>query len=71
LRPDNASAYRTLAASYAQLGRIDEARRALAEEVRLEPGLSLTKVRQQSPTTDLDFLRRWLDGLRTAGLREE
>jgi len=70
LRPDNPSAYRTLAASYAQLGRVDEARRALEQEVRLEPGISLAKVRQQNPTSEPDFLRRWLDGLRQAGLKE-
>jgi class 3 adenylate cyclase len=62
LRPDAVWAYRTLAASYAQLGRIDEARRALAEETRLEPDLSVTKVRQQNPNTAPDFLTtlaRW------------
>jgi len=64
-------AYRTLAASYAQLGRVGEAQDALEEELRLDPGLSLRKVRQQNPTTDPDFLARWLDGLRKAGLPEE
>jgi TolB-like protein len=64
-------AYRTLAASYAQLGRLDEARSALDEALRLEPDLSLRKVRHQNPTTDPEFLARWLDGLRKAGLKEE
>ncbi|MBW1688983.1 MAG: tetratricopeptide repeat protein, partial [Deltaproteobacteria bacterium] len=64
-------AYRTLAASYAQLGRLEEAQGALEEELRLDPGLSLRKVRQQNPTTEPDFLARWLDGLRKAGLPEE
>jgi TolB-like protein/Tfp pilus assembly protein PilF len=63
-------AHRMLAASYAQLGRLDEAREALAEELRLEPDLTLEKVRSQNPTTDPDFLERWLDGLRKAGLKE-
>ncbi len=63
-------AYRTLAASYAQLGRLDEARAALEEELRLEPDLTLEKVRGQLRTSDPDFLERWLDGLRKAGLKE-
>jgi tetratricopeptide (TPR) repeat protein len=69
--PRNDMAYRTLAGSYAQLGRLEEAQRALEEELRLNPGLSLRRVRQQNPTTDPDFLARWLEGLRQAGLPEE
>jgi tetratricopeptide (TPR) repeat protein len=69
--PRDDMAYRTLAASYAQLGRLEEAQDALEEELRLDPGLTLRKVRQQNPTTDPDFLARWLDGLRKAGLPEE
>ena len=40
-------------------------------ESELDPGVSLRKVRQQNPTTDPDFLARWLDGLRKTGLPEE
>jgi adenylate cyclase len=69
--PRDPLAYRTLAASHAQLGRLEEARRALEGALRLEPDLSLRKVRQQNPTTDADFMARWLHGLRKAGLKEE
>ena len=69
--PRDDMAYRTLAASYAQLGRLEEARKALEEELRLEPDLSLRKVREQNRATDADFLARWLGGLRKAGLKEE
>jgi adenylate cyclase len=68
--PDDELAYRTLAASYAQLGRLDEARQALEIGTRIDPDLSLAKVRAQNPTTHPDFLERWLDGLRKAGLKE-
>jgi adenylate cyclase len=68
--PGYGLAYRTLAASYAQLGRLEEARSALEEERRLDPDLSLAKVRKQNRTTDPDFLARWLGGLRKAGLTE-
>jgi tetratricopeptide (TPR) repeat protein len=70
IKPEDELAYRTLAASYAQLGRLDEARAALEHELRLEPDLTLAKVRRQNPTTHPDFLERWLGGLRMAGLRE-
>jgi adenylate cyclase len=69
--PRNDMAYRTLAASYAQLGRLEEARGALEEELRLDPGVSLSKVREQNRAADADFLARWLGGLRKAGLKEE
>jgi tetratricopeptide (TPR) repeat protein len=69
--PRDDLAYRTLAASYAQLGRLEEARKAVEEGLRLDPDLSLRKVRQQNPTTDADFMARWLDGLRKAGVKEE
>jgi adenylate cyclase len=71
MEPGSSLALRTLAASYAQLGRLEEARNALEEAVRFEPDLSLRKVQRQNPTTEPDFLARWLDGLRVAGLKEE
>jgi adenylate cyclase len=71
MEPGDALAHRTLAASYAQLGRLEEARNALEAALRLEPDLSLRKVRQQLLTSDPDFTARWLDGLRVAGLEEE
>jgi adenylate cyclase len=72
LLPRSPMPYRTLAASYGQLGRLDEARAALEEERRREPDLSLAKVRRENETlgTDPEFLERWLDGLRKAGLEE-
>jgi len=70
MEPRDAMAHRTLAASYAQLGRLEEARSALEEALRLEPDLSLRKVRRQNLASESDFLARWLDGLRKAGLKE-
>jgi TolB-like protein/class 3 adenylate cyclase len=69
-RPDLAIGYRTLASSYAHLGQLDKARAALEEELRLDPGLTLAAVRSENPTSDPDFLERWLAGLRKAGLPE-
>jgi adenylate cyclase len=69
--PRDDLAYRTLAASYAQLGRLEEAHGALEEALQLDPDLSLRKVQRQNPTSDPDFMARWLGGLRKAGLAEE
>jgi len=70
MEPRDALAHRTVAASYAQLGRLEEARSALGEELRLEPDLSLQKVRRQAMSSESDFRARWTDGLRKAGLQE-
>jgi len=71
IKPDNEIGYRGIAASSAQLGRLDEARAAIAEELRLQPKLTLAEVRRQNPATDPDFRERWLEGLRLAGMPEE
>jgi tetratricopeptide (TPR) repeat protein len=68
--PDDPWAYAVLATSYGQLGRTEEARSALEEAFRIDPDLTLAKVRRRNPGTDPELLERWLDGLRTAGLKE-
>jgi tetratricopeptide (TPR) repeat protein len=68
--PDDELGYRTLAASYAQLGRLEDASAAVAEELRVRPELTLEKVREENRNTAPNFLERWLDGLRKAGLPE-
>jgi adenylate cyclase len=59
-----------LAASYAQLGRADEARRAREELSRLAPALSISAMRQNLVAADPDYRDRVTDGLRKAGLKE-
>jgi adenylate cyclase len=64
-------AYRGLAAAYAQLDRLEEARTALREDLRLVPDESISKIKTQiSSIADPDFLERYFDGLRKAGLPE-
>jgi tetratricopeptide (TPR) repeat protein len=70
INPDDEFGYRTLAASYAQLGRLELARAAVAEELRIDPDLTLGRVRDQNRSSDPDFRDRFLDGLRKAGLKE-
>jgi TolB-like protein len=62
--------YRYLAASYAQSGRMAEARAAAAESLRVQPHFTLRKwslVVPWEPQVDRDHM---LDGLRKAGLPE-
>jgi adenylate cyclase len=69
-KPDAALPYRFLAASYAHLGRLDEARRALDEALRLTPEFSLAAVRLMAASADPTFRDPLIDGLRKAGLKE-
>jgi adenylate cyclase len=62
--------WRTLAASYAHLGRIDEARGAFEEMSRLQPGYSSESARLTYASADPDYVERYIGGLRTAGLPE-
>jgi pentatricopeptide repeat protein len=62
--------WRILAAGYAHLGRLDDARNAFAEMSRLQPGYSVSAARLTYATAHPDYLDRYLDGLRKAGLKE-
>jgi tetratricopeptide (TPR) repeat protein len=70
VNPDQPWAYRALAASHALLNRAEEARWALKEELRLEPDITIQRILLEMPWADPDFLERYLDGLRKAGLPE-
>jgi adenylate cyclase len=69
--PDNHNTHALLAISYAHLGRIDEARSALREVLRLQPDYSLAGVRQIYAGANEEFVERVVAGLRKAGLEEE
>jgi adenylate cyclase len=70
-RPDYHLAHRALAATYAQLGRLEEARRALQEDLRLVAEESVSVIMAQIPYADPAFLEKYLAALRKAGLKEE
>jgi adenylate cyclase len=69
-RPVEPAAYRFLAASYAHLDRVEEARRALRDMFSLDPKFSLATDRVILSTADSAFVERLFDGLRKAGLEE-
>ena len=66
--PGFAAALRQLAASFAMLGRDDEAKAATKKLLERMPGLTVSKVRHIVPVRDPDAHERWLEGLRKAGL---
>ncbi len=64
-------AWATVAASYAHLGRLDDARAAVEQLTRHEPDYSVADVELALSAMVPSLLERYLDGLRKAGLKEE
>jgi TolB-like protein/Flp pilus assembly protein TadD len=62
--------HRILAASCAQLGRIEDARAALGEASRIMPDATIGSLSIQLPFKDPAHLDRYMEGLRKAGLPE-
>ena len=67
---DYAGGFRSLAASYGRLGRLEEARAALKRLLQLSPGMTLRDTKAQLPFKDGADMEHYLDGLRAAGLKE-
>jgi adenylate cyclase len=59
---------RHLAAAYAQLGRLDEAKAEIAEILQLDPSVCLALYRERLRYEKVEDLEHYLDGLRKAGL---
>jgi adenylate cyclase len=70
VKPSATWAWRIVAAAYANLGRLDEAREALARLVQAHPGITITAIKQASMPPSPSFQRALFDGLRAAGLAE-
>ncbi len=66
---DQTEAHRLLAASYALLGRMEEARRHARALLEVHPGFSLEGWRRTVPNRESPHLERYFEGLRLAGLR--
>jgi adenylate cyclase len=70
LNRTHTSTYRALAIAQARLGRLADARRTVAELLRLEPTLTVKKWLERSPTSGYETAQVWSDALRRAGLPE-
>ena len=69
-KPDYPLAYLAVAGTYVQLDRIDEARSALEEALRLNPAYSVSGLRLPLAGADPALRERIIDALRKAGLPE-
>ncbi|MEE9249986.1 MAG: adenylate/guanylate cyclase domain-containing protein [Alphaproteobacteria bacterium] len=65
-----APVYHILAAAFAHLGRMDEARAAEASARELDPELTISRLQAIYPVARMKNLDAFLDGLRKAGLPE-
>ena len=61
---------RMLAASFAELGMMGEARHQAEKVMRLHPEFSISRWRRRPLYRDTAILERYLEGLRKAGLPE-
>jgi len=68
--PDWDTTYRVLAPALVQLGRIEEARSAVAKLLELSPTMTVSRLRLLWPIRNPETLNMILDGLRIAGLPE-
>ena len=66
--PDSATSLALLASCYGNLGRIDEARAAWAELMKIAPDFSIERQRGILPYKNPDDFERRVEGLRKAGL---
>jgi TolB-like protein len=65
---DPSEGRRMLAANFAHLGLLDEARNQAREMMRLHPEFTIGNWRQRPPYRNSAILERYMDGLRKAGL---
>jgi len=70
LSPKSASAHYVLIFTYLAMGREDEARGAGAELLKINPRFSVEKLVKTNPSKDKEFVRRFAEALRKAGLPE-
>lgn len=69
-RPRHLATVLTFMASYAMVGRVDEARAACQTYLRLDPDARVSNIRERIPAGPDEEGERFLEGLRVAGLPE-
>ena len=66
--PEFSNVYQLLIATYVELGQIDDAEWAAEELLTLVPNFSLARERERALYRDEGVRRRYIDGLRKAGI---
>ena len=66
--PDSATSLALLASCYGHLGRIDEARAAWAEAMKIAPNFSIERQRRVLPYKNPEDFERRVEGMRKAGI---
>jgi len=69
--PDFQTALRIAAASYALAGRMEDARSVRERLQRLDPALRISNLHNELGPYRPEYLARFMEGLRAAGLPEE
>ena len=69
-RSDYPMTHRVLAASYAHLDRLDDARASLEDMLRLHPDFSLEIFKLTLSVADPAYVENYVVGLRKAGLKQ-
>jgi TolB-like protein/Flp pilus assembly protein TadD len=69
-QPNSCPAMRTLAATSAMAGRQEQAGKAIAHLLELDPGLRISNLRDLFPVRRMEDFAKWEEGLRRAGLPE-
>ena len=68
--PDSGPAARLAAVSLALAGRLEQAQKAMAHVLRIDPALCISNAKYRIPPYRPDDLARYMEGLRKAGLPE-
>ncbi len=68
--PNYVASIAACAASYAHLGRLGDARKAMARTRELDPTLRISSLKHWTPFRQPNHVKRWAEGLRKAGLPE-
>ncbi|MCX7892850.1 MAG: adenylate/guanylate cyclase domain-containing protein [Burkholderiales bacterium] len=64
------STLRAMAIAQVRAGRLDDARATVAELMRLEPSLTVTRYRERNPSAGYETGKLWAEALRQAGVPE-
>lgn len=65
------STWRSLAIAQAESGRLEAARASVLELLKLDPGFTVERYRQWTPSIDFETGRRWADALARAGVPQQ